>query len=161
MSHNRAILAALLFLVAFAPLRADSQAVGQTIQVTINGEPVRGFVELTGIRTEIEVVPLYDASDPNPKLTIGRRKPGSIVLKRGVAADTSLWDWYSNVINGASDKRTIQVTVYNRRNKPVARYHLENAWPSTYEVSAFTAESGRAALETVTMTCEFIQRVPV
>ena len=42
---------------------------------------------------------------------------------------------------------------------PVARYHLEMAWPSKLEVGGLKAGASEVLMETVTLVCEHIQRV--
>ena len=49
--------------------------------------------------------------------------------------------------------------MYNVDGKPVARYHLEHAWPAKIEIGALKAGASEVLMETVTMVCEHIQRV--
>jgi phage tail-like protein len=49
--------------------------------------------------------------------------------------------------------------MYNYDGQPVARYHLENAWPSKMEIGGLRAGSSEVLMETVTITTESIQQV--
>ena len=49
--------------------------------------------------------------------------------------------------------------MYNFDGAPVARYHLENAWPSKLEIGSLKAGASEVLMETVTLVCEQIQRV--
>jgi hypothetical protein len=49
--------------------------------------------------------------------------------------------------------------MYNTHGTPVARYHLENAWPAKIEIGAMKVGASKVLMETVTLTCERIERV--
>jgi phage tail-like protein len=51
--------------------------------------------------------------------------------------------------------------MYQADGKPVARYHLEMAWPSKIEIGALKAGASEVLMETVTIVAEHIQRVAV
>jgi phage tail-like protein len=44
--------------------------------------------------------------------------------------------------------------MYNADGKPVARYHLEDAWPSKVEIGALKADSNEVAVESITLCHE-------
>jgi phage tail-like protein len=49
--------------------------------------------------------------------------------------------------------------MYDSDGHPVARYHLENAWPSQLEVAPLKAGSNEVLYETVTLMCDAAQRI--
>jgi hypothetical protein len=49
--------------------------------------------------------------------------------------------------------------MYNAEGKAVAKYWLEKAWPSKIEIGAMKAGATTVVYETVTLTCEQLQRV--
>ena len=49
--------------------------------------------------------------------------------------------------------------MYNAVGKPVGKYWLEQAWLSKMELAGLKAGASEALIETVTLTCEYIQRV--
>jgi phage tail-like protein len=61
----------------------------------------------------------------------------------------------------AAARKSCSLIMYNTGGQPVARYHLENAWPAKIEIGALKAGSNEVLRETVTLTCEHIQRVSV
>jgi phage tail-like protein len=109
-----------------------------------------------------------------------RAKPATVVLKRGKNSSMELWAWHEAVRTGdmAAARKSASLVMYNYDGKPVARYHLENAWPSKIELQMATPTQdagggkiavetleiahpglGEAPLETVTLVCDHIQRV--
>ena len=49
--------------------------------------------------------------------------------------------------------------MFNSDGKPVAKYWLENAWPSKLDMAGLKAGASEALIETVTLVAEKIQRV--
>jgi phage tail-like protein len=126
--------------------------------ISIDGVQIASFSELQGIASSIELVP----SDDGPLL--GREtKTFSVVLRRGLNRDISMATWHELVILGdvAAARKSCSLTMYDTEGNPVARYHLTNAWPSKIEIGSLKAGASEVLMETVTMTCEFIQRVSV
>ena len=83
------------------------------------------------------------------------------MLKRGKNNSMELWGWHEAVLSGnmAAARKSCSLVMYNVEGKPVARYHLEHAWPSKIEIGALKAGASEVLMETVTMVCEHIQRV--
>jgi phage tail-like protein len=126
--------------------------------ISIDGVQIASFSELQGIASSIELV----TSDDGPLLERGT-KSFAVVLRRPLNRDLSMAAWHELVILGdvAAARKSCSLIMYDADNKPVARYYLENAWPSKLEIGTFKAGSTEELMETVTMTCEFIQRVSV
>jgi phage tail-like protein len=91
----------------------------------------------------------------------GKRKPPTIVLKRGKNSSMELWAWHEAVLQGniVAARKSCSLIMYNYDGAPVARYHLEQAWPSKLEVGGLKAGASEVLMETVTIVCEHIQRV--
>ena len=126
--------------------------------ISIDGVQIAAFSELQGIASSIELID----SDDEPLLGRGT-KSFTVVLRRGLNEDISMAAWHELVILGdvAAARKSCSLTMYDAEGRPVARYHLTNAWPSKMEVGTLKAGSSEVLMETVTMTCEFIQRVSV
>jgi phage tail-like protein len=72
-----------------------------------------------------------------------------------------LWAWHESARKGLMDaaRRSCSLIMYNGEGKPVAKYFLEKAWPSKLDISAMKAGASTVMYETVTLTCEHLQRV--
>ena len=131
--------------------------------ITIDGYEIASFSELQGITTEVEPVEFRESSDKEVvfKFLPGTRKPAKLVAKRGKSSSMELWAWHEAVINGniVAARKSCSLVMYNYDGAPVARYHLENAWPSKLEVSPLRAGASEVLMETVTIVAEHIQRV--
>lgn len=161
MSTRRSLAAALGVLVIGAFAAGALAASGENdaltaarFSITIDGYEIASFSELQGITTGVDVVSRGDKPRPLPP---------TAVLKRGMSRSLELNAWHELVLLGdvAAARKDATLTIYDVEGKPVARYHLENAWPAKIEIGALKAGASEVLMETVTMTAEFIQRVSV
>jgi len=131
--------------------------------ITIDGYEIASFAELLGITTEVEAVELMESTDKSVvlKKLPGKVKPPTLVLKRGKNTSMELWAWHEAVLNGdiVAARKSCSLVMYSTDGKPVARYHLEHAWPAKLEIGALKAGASEVLMETVTLVCEHIQRV--
>ena len=125
--------------------------------LSIDGVQIASFSELAGISSTVDLIP----SDEGPLL--GRSvKSVSIVLRRPMNRDMTVSSWHEAAQAGIqAARKSCSLVMYDAEGTPVARYYLENAWPSKVDIGSLKAGSSEVLMETVTMTCEFIQRVSV
>ena len=131
--------------------------------ITIDGYEIASFSELQGITTSVEVVDQMESSDKEIilKKLPGKRNPPTIVLKRGKNTSMELWSWHEAVLAGdmMAARRSCSLVMYSADGRPVARYHMEHAWPAKIEIGALKAGASEVLMETDTLVCEHIQRV--
>jgi phage tail-like protein len=131
--------------------------------ITIDGYEIAAFSELQGITTSVDVVDFRQSTDKEVLIskTVGSRQPPTVVLKRGKNNSMELWSWHEAVLNGdmTAARKSCSLVMYNTEGKPVARYHLENAWPAKIEIGGLKAGASEVLMESVTVVCEHIQRV--
>ena len=108
--------------------------------ITVDGYEIASFSELQGIRTEIKTVEFVESGDKglvqmnipsNPVLA-------TITLKRAQTQDPQMWTWHEAARFGemGAARKSCSLVMFDAAGKPVARYHLENAWPSKIELGA-------------------------
>jgi phage tail-like protein len=131
--------------------------------IVIDGYQIASFSELVGITTEVEPVELLESTEKEVmmKKLPGKKKPPTLTLKRGKNQSMELWLWHEAVLQGdiMAARKSCSLVMYATDGTPVARYHLEMAWPSKLEVGALKAGASEVLMETVTLVCEHIQRV--
>ena len=145
------------------PAQQQDARTAARFSITIDGSEIATFSELQGITTSVEVVDFIESSDKEVVMRKlpGRRNPPTVVLKRGKNNSMELWAWHESVLQGnmAAARRSCSLVMYNVDGKPVARYHLEDAWPAKIEIGALKAGASEVLMESVTLTCTHIQRV--
>jgi phage tail-like protein len=158
----------MMMAVALLPLSASAQPLPLPVQpvrfsLQVDGASIATFDELVAITTEVEPVELVqNPADPSPlKKLPGKRKPPTLTLKRGKAQDTTLWAWHEQVLAGnvLQARHNASLVMFATDGTPVARYHLENAWPTKLEIGALRAGSTDQLVETVTIQAERIKLV--
>lgn len=114
------------------------------------------FSEVGGLTAEGDSVDYREGSDvqSNVRKLIGMRKFTNITLKRGYTPDKSLWQWYTNIVNGVPDRRNVTITLMNERREAVLRWHAENAWINKIEGPSFKASGNDVAMESVELVHE-------
>ena len=143
---------ALIFavLVVAAPA-AQGRPTAARFAITIDGVEIATFSELQGISTKIDVL---EGSSETFNVE------GLVSLGRPLTTDLTLAKWHEEAVaNGPRIRKNMVLLVHGPNGAPVARYHLENAWPAKIEIGALKVGASEVLMETVTLTCERIERV--
>ena len=125
-------------------------------QLQIDGVPLGAFSEASGLTAEGDAVDYREGTDKqsNVRKLVGLRKYANLTLKRGYTQDKSLWQWYSNIVNGSPDRRNVTIVLMNEAHQPVLRWHAENAWVNKIEGPSFKAAGNEIAMESVELVHE-------
>src|SRR5690349_19804123 len=75
--------------------------------------PKGAFSEVGGLTGEGDSVDYREGTDlqSNVRKLMGLRKYTNLTLKRGYTQDKTLWQWYTNVMNGEPDRRNVSITL--------------------------------------------------
>ena len=141
----------------------NSPITAARFSITVDGYEIASFSELQGVRTEIKTVEFIESGEKglvqmnipsNPVLA-------TIILKRAQTQDPQMWSWHEAARFGemGAARKSCSLVMFDAAGKPVARYHLENAWPCKIELGALRAGSSEVLTETVTIVCDHLQRV--
>jgi phage tail-like protein len=88
-----------------------------------------------------------------------RPQPASVTLVRGLTSDRHFVQWVHEAQarkEGAVARQTT-VVVFAHDGSPVARYHLENAWPSKLEIGTLKAGDTSVVAERLTLTFDRVE----
>lgn len=124
--------------------------------VDIGAGDEAGFSEVDLPSGEIEVIEYREGAD---RVSSARKLPGrvrypNVVLKRGIAGRTDLFDWWKSVRDGAVQRRTVTITLLDEAHGPVQRWVLRNAWPAKLEGPTLNALGNDVAIETLELAHE-------
>lgn len=118
-------------------------------RVEIDGSAIAGFSEVFIGETAVDVVEYREGTDPaHVRKLSGLTKYGNITLKRGITPDTTLFQWFQNVVDGKTDRRTVAIMLLDEAGTPVRRWIARNAWPVRYAAPALVATGCELAIET-------------
>ncbi len=123
------------------------------------------FTTVGGIGSESEVVD-HKIVNPDTGETIMQKIPGrltwtDVTLKRGVTSSIDVWDWRQEVVDGkVEDARTnCSIIAFNQANEEIARWNLDNAWPSKVTGPDMDSGSGDYMVEEMSIVHEGMSRV--
>ena len=140
------------------PIRPDDPYMNFNFSVEIEGIEAAGFMEVSGIIVETEVVEYRQGNMPGQPLKLpGQTRFGNITLKRGVSRSNTLWTWYQSVVQGDADRRSLSIILLNTRREEVRRWNVYEAWPCKYETSQLNAKGNEVLIETLEVVCERIE----
>jgi phage tail-like protein len=89
----------------------------------------------------------------------GKRTPPTVTLKRGQSNDLGVFAWHGDALSRRAARKDAVLVMYDVQGRPVARYHLESAWPAKIVVSGQKVGASQLLFETVTFACDGIERV--
>lgn len=131
----------------------------------IEGKLSGFFTSVGGIGSESEVVE-HKIVNPDTGETIIQKIPGRLAwtdvsLKRGVTSSVDVWEWRQMIVEGkVEDARTnCSIIAYNQANEEIARWNLDNAWPSKVTGPEMDAGSTDYMVEEMTIVHEGMSRV--
>jgi phage tail-like protein len=118
-----------------------------------------GFMEVSGLDIEIEVVSYREGSSPedNARKLPGLRKYANITLKRGIVqGDNDFFNWINTKQIGAIERRDIIISLLKEDHSPAVMWKVKNAFPVHYYGPILTANDSEPAIETLVLAHEGI-----
>ena len=128
----------------------------------IDGIEQAAFSEVTIAEVATDVVDYRDGSDPPYVRKLdGLTKYGNITLKWGLTDSTELYDWYKSIMAGQiqSNRKKVAIVVHDEANAPRARFVINLAWPSKYQISGLNGKGNEVMIETLELANEGVERV--
>jgi len=123
--------------------------------VEIEGLLVGGFTEVSGLDSEIAVEE-YREGGVNGfvhKLP-GQTSHSNLVLRHGLTAVSSLWNWYYDTTQGAIQRRNGTIMLLDPRQIPVMWWNFRNALPVSFTGPTFNATSDEVGAESIELIHE-------
>ena len=144
------------------PTEAQSKDLlaGYTMIVEIDGITRGPFRGVEGIQAEFDVLIFRDGANPDViQKRPGNLSLGGIVLKFDPSpVGNALWTWYSGVLAGNLQRKTVTITLLNSNEKPVVLYRFLRAWPSKWEGPRLVTASTAVPIESLTIVYEGMER---
>ena len=138
------------------PVQRDNPYSSFNFLVEIDGVASAGFAEADLPAGRIETIEYREGAD---KTSGVRKLPGrvsyeDVVLRRGLAGRTDLYDWWRAVRDGNLDRRNVAIVLLDEARSPVQRWSLRAAWPTRLAHSRLDAAKNEVAIETLELTYE-------
>ena len=127
--------------------------------VEIDGIVQAGFTDCTGFGSHVEPVEYREGGDAN----LVRKLPGKatypdLTLKWGLTDSRELYNWHLAALRGQIERKSGSVVLQDDIGQERVRWNFFNAWPSKWEGSALSAKGNDVAIESLTVSCERLER---
>src|SRR5688572_15516776 len=137
--------------------RPTDPLIGFSFSLEVQGTLTGYFTEISGLGSETEIVEhkIVDSQGRDVVQKIpGRLKFTDVTLKRGITALKDIWDWRKLVEDGKIQqaRKNATITMYDQSLKAVARWNLENAWPTKVSGPSLQSDSNAFGVEEVGIT---------
>ena len=140
---------------------AEQQTIGTYyFKLKLGGHESAGFFkECTGLSSEHQVV-THTSADEQGKALVqkfpGQLQWSNITLKRGVDADSALWGWRQEVIDGKIDgaRKDGTIEVVDWEGRPVTTYSFRRGWPCKYTAPGLNASGNDILVEEIEIAHE-------
>jgi phage tail-like protein len=127
--------------------------------VEIDGLVQAGFSECTGFGSRVEVIEYREGGDPQTVRKLpGRVTYPDITLRWGVTDSRELYDWHRAALNGEIERKNGSIILQDDRGEERVRWNFFGAWPSAWDGPDFNARGTDAAIDTLTVSCERVER---
>jgi phage tail-like protein len=124
-------------------------------------QPLGGFSEVAGLKTELHLSEYRDGNDTAHYVRkyCGMHTTADVTLKRGVVDSSDMWAWITDARNnGASAQQDVTITLRDEANNAVQVFKLYNVTPKGYTAPALKgAGAGDLAIEELVLAAETIE----
>jgi len=128
----------------------------------VEGIEEAGFNEVSFADTTTDPVEYREGNEPPRfrKLS-GLTKYGNITLKWGITDSMKLYEWRQRIIDHGAEgeRKTVSIVLIDEAGNDKASWVIEEAWPSKYDPTDFSAKGNEVAIETLELVHEGFKRV--
>ncbi|NES89101.1 MULTISPECIES: phage tail protein [Okeania] len=127
--------------------------------VEIDGIVQAGFSECSGFGSEVEIVEYREGGDDATVRKLrGKASYPDISLKWGLSDSRELYDWHLAAVNGQIERKNGSIILLDDTGQEKVRWNFFQAWASKYEAPGLDAKGSDVAIDTLTVTCERLER---
>lgn len=142
----------------------ESPIAASRFGISIDGVQIASFSELQGITTKVDVIEFRESTDDGVRIVKipGATAPdGEVRFKMSMSTNLEMNSWLEAAQAGMMDqaRKSCSLVCYDAENKPVAKFYLENAWPSKCTLSPMRAGGNDVLQQEWSLAYETIQRV--
>jgi phage tail-like protein len=139
----------------------DSSSGLATAVSAIRNVVLGGFSECTGLEMSLKVEEYNEGGRNGTVLKFPTRVSWTnLSLRRGVTANTELWDWHYSFVQGRGKRRDGIIVLQNALHVPVTTWHFKRGLPVKWTGPAMHASQNNVAIETLEIAHEGLWQAP-
>jgi len=118
-----------------------------------------GFQDVSGITMELQTEDVVEGGENRFTQKLPTRANYTpLVLKRGLAVNSTLTNWCRDAIENFSIQPTnIVVALLNEKKEPLIAYRFLNAYPVKWSITNFNAEASSIVIESLELYYQFFK----
>ncbi|MFT4657735.1 MAG: phage tail-like protein [Candidatus Aldehydirespiratoraceae bacterium] len=135
----------------------EKQVQASYFGLEVDGINLGFFTACSGLSSELEVATQKGVTPKGASIEVkqpGRQSFSEVTLKRGVTADLELNKWFDETVDAAQEityKSASIVCMSRDMSTEIARFNLEDAFPSKLSMSDLDTGSSEAMVEDMTI----------
>lgn len=102
-----------------------------SFKVTIDGKNWEVFESVTGLGIDVEEIPFNEDKRLIYKRP-GRYNARDVTLVRRFKDDTELYDWFKQIKDGNTERKSGSVILMDDEDNEVGRFNFYEAWPKSW-----------------------------
>lgn len=119
------------------------------------------FTECSGLEIQVNTISYREAgSSPVVRKLPGPVDYGSVTLRYGLVDASEVWAWFMSAVHGNVQRKNLSIIMMKdeQDGKPGVQWNLVNAWVSGWRGAPLDALGREAAIETVTLVFDSMER---
>ena len=129
---------------------------------SVLSDPIGGFSECSGLEMTMQPEEYKEGGNNGATLKFPSRVAWSnIILKRGIASDTSLWDWQYGFVTGTGTRKDGFIALLNDMHQPNSIWIFQRGLPVKYTGPTMNAMQSNVAIETIEIGHEGLWQMPL
>ena len=128
-------------------------------KVEIEGITQAAFAECTGFASNNDPLEYREGTDRTTVRKLpGLTKYANITLKWGLTDSRELFDWYTDITKGKIDRKNGSIVLTDLDGTEKVRWNFFQGWPTKWDGPDFNAKGTDAAIETLEIAHEGLER---
>lgn len=149
------------FVVSLLDTSSVLATIGSALVSGLLDAAVGGFSECQGLEASMKVEEFNEGGNNGAVLKFpGRVSWTNITLKRGMAGNSSLWDWFYGFVQGRGKRRDGTIVLLNEMMVPNNIWYFRRGLPLKYSGPQMNATQNNVAVESMEISHEGIYQLP-
>lgn len=149
------------FVVSLIDTSSTLGILGSVAMSAISDVLAGGFNECSGLEMALQVEEYKEGGNNGYSLKFPTRVTWSnIILKKGIGAGSTLWDWHYGFTEGTGKRRDGLIMLLNDLHLPNNIWYFKRGLPVKYTAPAMNASQSNVAIESIEIAHEGIYQVP-
>jgi phage tail-like protein len=138
--------------------RKDDHFFNGRFSIEIEGVEAGRFLQCDGLQARIDVIEYSDGNDLRRRKLPGRTAVDNLVLRRGVTASTTLWQWFKATSEGQIERRAGSIIVLDEASLELYRFNFFEGWPCRWKSLELATDQPGSLIEEIEIAIEHFER---